>query len=124
MTTTQLLVDKSETVELIRVELNTIGDPCSVAVGSPMGVEEMGLIESVDIDDDGAVAIRMRLTSPTCHMIGYFSVEMRDRLLAVPGVTAVTVTSDAGLDWTADMMSDAAKLRRAESLRRKGIVLS
>ena len=112
---------KRDTVEAIRRQLNSIGDPCSVAHGTPMGIEEMGLIERIDIDDDGHVAVALRLTSPCCLNVGYFDVETRTRILQVPGVRSVDVTTDRGLDWDPSMMSDDAKRRRRQSLLRRGI---
>lgn len=108
-------------VAAIRRALNTIGDPCSVGCGVPMGIEEMGLVEAVDADDDGNVVIRLRLTSPTCHMVSYFKVESEERALTVPGVRSVRAISDLGLDWTPEMMSPAATARRRAALQAKGI---
>lgn len=107
----------------IRRALDAIGDPCSVGSGVPMGIEEMGLVESVDVDPDGNVVIKLRLTSPTCHMVSYFKVEAEDRALRVPGVRTVRAVSDIGLDWSPEMMSPAAKERRRAALRAKGIVV-
>jgi metal-sulfur cluster biosynthetic enzyme len=105
----------------IRRALDTIGDPCSVGNGVPMGIEEMGLVESVQLDRDGHAVIRLRLTSPTCHMVSYFKVEAEERARQVPGVRSVEVHSDLGLDWSPQMMSDAAKERRRAALRARGI---
>jgi hypothetical protein len=94
--------------------LDGIKDPCSVANATPTGLNSMGLIGALDVSDDGAVAIRLRLTSPFCHMIGYFKVEAERRLMALPGISSVTLTADNGLDWSPDMMSaDARKQRQA-----------
>jgi metal-sulfur cluster biosynthetic enzyme len=110
------------TVARIREVLNTIGDPCSVASGTPMGIEEMGLIDLVDIDPDGGVRVAMRLTAPLCHNVGYFNVEIRRRLAEVTGVTSVEVTMDHGLDWTPALISEAAQERRRTTLQLRGIV--
>jgi metal-sulfur cluster biosynthetic enzyme len=88
-----------------------------------MGIEEMGLVESVEVDPDGSVAIKLRLTSPTCHMVSYFKVEAEERAMKIPAVRSVHATSDTGLDWSPDMMSPAAKARRRLALRAKGIPL-
>jgi len=106
---------------VIRRELDTIGDPCSVAHGSPMGLDEMGLVEDLDVDADGNVRVRLRLTSPTCTMVGYFGVEVRSRLGRLPGVRSVEVTTDLGLDWTPEHMTEAARARRRANLRARGI---
>jgi metal-sulfur cluster biosynthetic enzyme len=105
----------------IRRRLNSIGDPCSVASGTPMGIEELGLIKSVDIDDLGVVTIAMRLTAPLCHNVGYFNVEIEERLLELDHVTAVVVTMDHGLEWTPADISPDAQRRRTENLRRLGL---
>jgi metal-sulfur cluster biosynthetic enzyme len=105
----------------IRRRLNLIGDPCSVAHGVPMGLDDMGLVEAVRIDGEGAVEIRLRLTSPTCMMVGYFRVEAEKQIGSIPGVRSVDVRADHGLDWTPDMMSDAAKTRRRAALLARGI---
>lgn len=108
-------------VEDVRACLNTIGDPCSVAHGLSLGITDMGLVESVDIDGAGHVKIALRLTSPCCGMIGYFMDEARTRVGELSAVTSVSVEVDRGLDWSPDMMSDAAKRRRRAHLRELGI---
>ena len=113
--------DKDEVVAEIRRRLDTIGDPCSVANGVPMGIDEMGLVEAVELDDAGNVVVRLRLTSPTCFMVGYFNVEAKKRVLEVPDVKSVEVTADIGLDWMPSMMSAGATKRRRAALAARGI---
>ena len=105
----------------IRRALDSIGDPCSVGSGVPMGIEEMGLVQAVEVDPDGNVVIRLRLTSPTCHMVSYFKVEAEERAQRVPGVRSVRALSDTGLDWSPQMISPAAQERRRAALRARGI---
>lgn len=97
-------------------ELDEIKDPCSMASGVPMGLSEMGLIGDLGITSDGEVAIKLRLTSPFCHMIGFFKVEAEQRLMKLPGVTAVSICADNGLDWSPAMISDTAQQKRSERL--------
>ncbi|MCM3921155.1 iron-sulfur cluster assembly protein [Frankia sp. AiPs1] len=104
----------------IREVLNTIGDPCSVASGTPMGIEEMGLIDTVEVEPDGRVRVAMRLTAPLCHNVGYFSVEIKRRLAEVTGVTSIVVSMDHGLDWTPALISQAAQTRRRTTLQSRG----
>lgn len=93
--------------------LDEIKDPCSVANGTPMGLAEMGLIKALDFGEDGEVTIELRLTSPFCHMIGFFKVEAQARLMALPGVTRVVLSADQGLDWSPGMISAAGQARRS-----------
>jgi metal-sulfur cluster biosynthetic enzyme len=111
---------RSETIAEIRAQLNTIGDPCSVAQGVPMGLDDMGLVRDVTLDDEGNVEIGLRLTSPSCHIVGYFDVEAKRRVLELPGVRSVTVQVDHGLDWTPQMMSEGAKVRRRKAMEARG----
>lgn len=96
--------------------LNRIQDPCSVAGGSPMGLTEMGLVGSVQIGDDGDVAVRLRLTSPFCHMIAFMQTEAQNQVGSPPGVRSVRVTGDQGLDWSPDLISPEAQARRRRRL--------
>ena len=105
----------------IRRLLNTVGDPCSVANGVPMGLDDMGHVESVDGSPDGDVQIKLRLTSPTCVMVSHFKGQAEELALTVPGVRSVGVSSDIGLDWSPDMMSASAQERRRAALHARGI---
>lgn len=108
-------------LQSIRLEVNSIGDPCSVATGTPMGLVDMGLLERVDIGDDGDVTINLRLTSPSCYQIGYFAEEIKKLVGRLDGVRSVVVRADAGLNWLPSMMSDDAKRRRREKLAARGM---
>jgi metal-sulfur cluster biosynthetic enzyme len=105
----------------VRERINTVGDPCSAAHGTPLGLADMGLVERVEVAADGAVRVRLRLTSPCCGMVGYFVDEVSRRVGDLDGATSVDVTVDAGLDWTPDLMSDAARARRSAHLTELGI---
>ncbi|MCG8442306.1 MAG: iron-sulfur cluster assembly protein, partial [Caulobacterales bacterium] len=59
----------------VRACLNTIIDPCSEAAGAPAGLADMGLIDSIEIEEaeEGArVRIALCVTHPTCLMAGAF----------------------------------------------------
>jgi metal-sulfur cluster biosynthetic enzyme len=107
----------------IKAVLNTIGDPCSVASGTPMGIEELGLIGAVERGPDGHVVVALRMTAPLCHNAGYFKVEVTNRLLKLEGVASVDVTIDNGMDWTPADISLDAQLRRRATLAKHGIRL-
>ncbi len=106
-----------DTRAAIVAQLDEIKDPCSVASGVPMGLAEMGLVDTIDISPAGDVAIRLRLTSPFCHMIGFFKTEVQRRVSALPGVSSVSLSADNGLDWSPDRISAPAQARRAAHLQ-------
>ena len=101
--------------ERIAAVLDEIHDPCSIATGDPLGLREMGLVERIDVAADGAVHVGIRLTSPTCIMVGLFRSEIEDRLRAL-GAPAVEVSFDGGLDWSPDDMTEEVRRRRAARL--------
>ena len=100
----------------VREVLDEIKDPCSVAASVPMGLSEMGLIKSVQIDPDGNVEIELRLTSPFCEMIGFMKSEALAKVGALAGVEGVTVRHDSGFDWDHDLIAPAAQARRRARL--------
>ena len=106
----------------VRSCLRQINDPCSVATGHPLHLEEMGLVKSVDIDDEGRRAVvDLRLTSPTCVMVGYFVTEIRKLVEeAVPEIRDVEVRFDRGFDWTPQMMSEEVRRARASRFAPQG----
>jgi metal-sulfur cluster biosynthetic enzyme len=105
------------TTDRVRDELRDVVDPCTAATGSNLDIVEMGLVKAVDVDD-GAVHVDMRLTTPACHMVPYFITEIEDRVAPLGGVESVTVETDAGMEWTADMMTETAREKRAATLDR------
>ena len=102
----------------ITAKLDEIKDPCSIASGTTMGLVEMGLLDTIGIDEDGAVLVKLRLTSPFCHMIGYFKKEAMRQIEALPGVTSVDLQADNGLAWSPSRISPAAAARRTLYLDR------
>jgi metal-sulfur cluster biosynthetic enzyme len=96
--------------------LDEVKDPCSAASGVPMGLSEMGLVDSVEISEGGDVKVNLRLTSPFCHMIAFLTKESIARVGALPAVRSVSVNADNGLDWSPTMISPAAQARRQKRL--------
>ena len=88
------------------------------ADGVNLDIVETGLLDTVDIDG-GHVAVRMRLTTLACHMVSYFVREVEERVGDLPGVDSVELETDLGMEWTEDMMSDAARARREELFARE-----
>lgn len=100
----------------VREELDEIVDPCSEARGTDISIVEMGLLKRIEVDG-GAVHVELRITSPSCMMVGYFIEQAQERVGALEGVEEVTLSTDAGMRWTDDMMAESAKERRREHQR-------
>lgn len=116
--TTPIPTPRSVSEAEIRAILDEIKDPCSVAASVPMGLDEMGIVKSVAIDDVGQVSVELRLTSPFCEMIAYMRNEALAKIQSLPGVSSVTVTHDSGLEWDHDLISPEAQARRQRRLDR------
>jgi FeS assembly SUF system protein len=76
----------------------------------PVNIWEMGLIYDIRIDDDRRAHIRMTLTAPACPAAQALPLEVERAVRAVEGVADATVEVVWDPAWSADRMSDAARL--------------
>lgn len=76
----------------------------------PVNIYELGLVYVIDIGADGAVKIEMTLTAPGCPSAQELPIEVRDAVMAVPGVTACDVEVVWDPPWDPSRMSDDARL--------------
>lgn len=67
----------------IREQLDQIVDPCSEARGTDISIVEMGLLKSIQVDN-GSVHVELRITSPSCMMVGYFIEKAEERVGGSP----------------------------------------
>lgn len=86
--------------------LRTVYDP-----EIPVDIYELGLVYDVEVDDAGAVRIRMTLTSPMCPVAESLPPEVEAKARTVEGATDVTVDLVWDPPWNPGMMSDAARLQ-------------
>lgn len=77
----------------------------------PVNIHELGLVYGVDVTPEGAVHVKMTLTSPACPVAGSLPGEVETKLKALPGVTSARVEVVWDPPWTMDRMSEAAKLQ-------------
>lgn len=108
--------------ELVMERLEQISDPCSVASGDALGLHSMGLIDSVEVGPAGVVTVDLRLTAPSCLMIGYFVTEIEARVADLPGVSGVVVKHDTGDRWEPEMMAPEVIERRRARFRELELV--
>jgi metal-sulfur cluster biosynthetic enzyme len=102
----------------VRVVLDSIKDPCSVATGCPLGLDEMGLVKQLQIEL-GVVKVELRLTSPGCHFVSLLQQEAEERIGALAGVDAVEVKIVEDYSWSeADISAEGRhRLRWARQAR-------
>jgi FeS assembly SUF system protein len=77
----------------------------------PVNIWELGLIYDIEIDAARRVHIRMTLTAPACPSAQALPLEVERRVREVDGVADATVEVVWEPAWSADRMSDAARLQ-------------
>jgi FeS assembly SUF system protein len=77
----------------------------------PVNIYELGLIYSVNTDENGKVAVEMTLTSPACPVAGSLPPEVEGKIKSIPGVTDCAVKVVWDPPWGMHMMSEEAKLQ-------------
>jgi FeS assembly SUF system protein len=77
----------------------------------PVNVYELGLIYDIVIDAAAVVHVTMTLTSPMCPSAQQLPAEVQTRIRAVSGVQDVHVAIVWEPPWSAELMSDVARLQ-------------
>jgi metal-sulfur cluster biosynthetic enzyme len=90
--------------------LDTVLDPCSVFNGTRLSLVELGMIDTVTIED-GKVHILLFLDDPTCMLFFEINRMLDEAVMAVPGVTKVSVEIKADDIWTEDRMTSKGRTR-------------
>ncbi|HYU33119.1 MAG TPA: SUF system Fe-S cluster assembly protein [Thermoanaerobaculia bacterium] len=86
--------------------LRTVYDP-----EIPVNIYELGLIYDLDLQADGAVHVKMTLTSPACPVAGSLPGEVQKKIEEVPGVSSAEIELVWDPVWNPSMMSEAARLQ-------------
>lgn len=98
-------MDKEAIRENIIAAIKTVMDP-----EIPADIYELGLIYSIEIEDDGKVLIEMTLTSPMCPVADSMPMEVQEKVIAVEGVTDIDLRVVFDPPWDKSKMSDEALL--------------
>ena len=76
----------------------------------PVNIFDLGLIYTIELNDDGVAEITMSLTAPGCPVAGEMPGWVQGAVEMVPGVLAAYVHLVWEPQWGMDMMSDEARL--------------
>src|SRR5713226_4667966 len=101
------------TQEDVISRLHEVIDPCSAATKVPLSIVEMGMVENVELAA-GIVVVALRMTSPLCHALPYFEMEIERVLAGMPGIEGVKCTFDNGGNWQPDNMTAGAQRKMAD----------
>lgn len=95
---------RPSTKTLIREQLRTVLDPELF-----ISIVDLGLVYGVDVSPDGKARVTMTLTTIGCPLFDVIQKEVREKTLAVPGVTDAEVELTFDPPWDPSKMSDYAK---------------
>ena len=98
-------INKIELEAKIIDALKTVYDP-----EIPVNIYDLGLIYTIDINDDGFVKVEMTLTAPGCPVAQTFPGVVENAVTSVAGVASATVELVWEPTWTTERMSEVAKL--------------
>ena len=86
--------------------LRTVYDP-----EIPVNVYDLGLIYSIEVDDEKNVHIEMTLTAPNCPAADFIIEDVRMKVESIDDVKSVDIQLVFEPEWDKDMMSEEAKIR-------------
>lgn len=99
------MADRFEIEERIVEVLKTVFDP-----EIPVNIYDLGLIYSIEVDDDSNAVITMTLTAPGCSLADFIVEDVRQRVEGIPEVKSAVVNLVFEPEWNRDMMSEEARL--------------
>ena len=76
----------------------------------PVNVYDLGLIYNIDVDDYQNVKLTMTLTAPNCPIADQIFDEIKEKIKAIPDVQKFVLNVVFDPPWSAEMMSEEAKL--------------
>lgn len=97
--------ERTRIEERVVTMLKTVYDP-----EIPVDIYNLGLIYSIDLDDDGNLKIDMTLTAPNCPAADFLVDDARIKLESIEGVKSVDIRIVFEPEWNKDMMTEEAKL--------------
>lgn len=76
----------------------------------PADIYELGLIYTIDVDDNRHVHVEMTLTAPGCPVAGEMPIWVENAVNSVAGVSGASVELTFDPPWDMGRMSDEARL--------------
>jgi ring-1,2-phenylacetyl-CoA epoxidase subunit PaaD len=101
-----------ELADAVRAAVGAVDDPELPGVS----IVDMGIVERVDVDDAGRVAVALLPTYTGCPALPMIRHDVEAAVAAVAGVTAVDVTFATSPAWTIARITDTGNRRLAGEL--------
>ena len=98
-------MEKIELEEKIVEMIKTVYDP-----EIPVNIYDLGLIYRIEVKEDCSVDIDMTLTAPNCPAADFMMEDVKMKVEAVEGISAVNLNLVFEPEWSQDLMTEEAKL--------------
>jgi FeS assembly SUF system protein len=76
----------------------------------PVNIYDLGLVYSIDIDEDNFANIIMTLTAPGCPVADMIVQNVYENVVAIEGIEDANIELTFDPPWDKSMMSEEAKL--------------
>jgi len=76
----------------------------------PVNIYDLGLIYSIDVDDNKTAHITMTLTAPNCPMAEELIEEVKYKVSGIKGIKETDLKLTFNPPWDKSMLSEEAKL--------------
>ncbi len=94
----------------VRGAIAAVVDPCSRIQGTDLSLLDLGMVERIDVDG-GSVHVALLLDDPLCVYTFSLQKELRERIGALPGVTAVEISVVPEFTWSKERVTPQARAR-------------
>ena len=84
----------------------------------PVSLRRMGMLREIDISQDGVVNVQVCIPCMGCPGVGMLRENIREAVLALPGVTGVNIEEGWHLPWSRDMIEpDVQDMMRVNGIQ-------
>lgn len=89
----------------VREALSHVNDP-----HVPVSLERMAMLRDIRISEAGDVEVELGIPCLSCPGVSMLKEQITQAVMAVPGVTSVTVNEGWHHHWTANMLDDETRI--------------
>jgi ring-1,2-phenylacetyl-CoA epoxidase subunit PaaD len=109
-------VSATATAQLLDVDVRAAVEAVPDPEYPGVGIGELGMVHSVEIDDDGDVEVVLVPTFLGCPALDLIRADVTQAVMAVPGVRRAAVQWAKDVQWSSVMITGAARRLMADEL--------
>lgn len=95
--------------------LERIYDPCSLATRNPLNIVDMGLVRTVEVDDEHNIRVGISPTAPSCMLIASITAGAERELRMIEGAARIEVKVVTDFFWTPEAMTERGQAELARN---------